>query len=318
MAEEVPVIDFAAYRLQITDPESVPDSDLKTVADSFYEALSTVGFCYIKNHGLSQDKIDDYFRVSKTFFSQPRDVKDACESPTGRFNGYQALEKERLTPTRPGDLKETFNYSACEDHLNIKYPDNVPGMEAAFSTFFTYVTHLAHRVLDVMSLSLGLQDRYYLRKRHRSLGGKKSPATLRSIYYPPLPDDGSIKHGQLRCGEHTDYGTLALLFQDKIGGLQIRSMDGTFISVPPIEGTVVVNIGDLMQRWTADKLKATVHRVVIPESETIKKQCRQSAVLFVDPDDDVIIDCFDGSGRYSPINSHDFVIGRIKATYEEA
>ncbi|XP_071114329.1 uncharacterized protein [Haliotis cracherodii] len=318
MADKVPVIDFAAYRLQISDPESVSDSDLETLADSFYNALSTVGFCYIKNHGLSQDKVDDFFRVSKTFFSEPRDVKEACESPTGRFNGFQALEKERLTPSRPGDLKETFNYSSCDDHLNIKYPDSVPGMEAAFSNFFTHVTQLAHRVLDVMSISLGLQDRNYLRSRHRSLGGKQSPATLRSIYYPPLPEDGSIKPGQLRCGEHTDYGTLALLIQDKIGGLQIMSTDGTYISVPPIEGTIVVNIGDLMQRWTADKLKATVHRVVIPEEETTKRQCRQSAVLFVDPDDDVVINCLDGSGRYSPVSSHDFVIGRIRATYGDA
>ncbi|XP_048239546.1 UPF0676 protein C1494.01-like [Haliotis rufescens] len=88
--------------------------------------------------------------------------------------------------------------------------------------------------------------------------------------------------------------------------------------VIPIEGTIVVNIGDLMQRWTADKLKATVHRVIIPHHEKMKACCRQSVALFVDPDDEVVIECLDGSNKYKPVTSRDYVGGRLRATYQPA
>ncbi|XP_071115189.1 uncharacterized protein [Haliotis cracherodii] len=318
MEDTVPIIDFSAYGLQITNKESVADSDLETLAANVYHALSTVGFLYIKNHGLPQEKIDEFFRINKTFFTQPTSVKTTCESPTGGFNGYQAFAKERLDVSKPGDLKESFNYTSCEGPFDIQWPVSVPGMEAAYGEFYEQSTKLALRILDVISLCIGLSDRNFLRNCHQSFGSKKSPGTLRSLYYPILPAGASVKPGQLRCGEHSDYGTVTLLFQDQCGGLEIVSPIGEFMPVIPIEGTIVVNIGDLMQRWTADKLKATVHRVIIPHDEKMKACCRQSVALFVDPDDDVVIECLDGSNKYKPVTSRDYVGGRLRATYQPA
>ncbi|CAB4042505.1 UPF0676 -like [Paramuricea clavata] len=123
-----------------------------------------------------------------------------------------------------------------------------------------------------------------------------------------------LKEGQIRLGEHSDYGTITLLFQDQSGGLEIRQEQG-FVSARPIEGTILVNIGDLLQRWTNDKLVSTRHRVVIPKEELRRQTARQSVVLFVRPDNDVVIECLDGSGHYPPITALDYLNQRLNATY---
>ncbi|KAJ7340037.1 hypothetical protein OS493_002759, partial [Desmophyllum pertusum] len=86
---------------------------------------------------------------------------------------------------------------------------------------------------------------------------ENASTALRLLYYPPLPEESNIKPGQVRCGEHSDYGTITLLFQDDIGGLEVLPVNGKYSPARPIAGTVLVNIGDLMQRWTADKLIST-------------------------------------------------------------
>lgn len=100
--------------------------------------------------------------------------------------------------------------------------------------------------------------------------GKGGPTTLRSNYYSPISKD--VKPGQLRCGKHLDYGSITLLFQDDVGGLEVKPNGADYIPVTPIPGTVVVNLGDLMQQWTL----ATKHRVVIPNEEAILRKERQS------------------------------------------
>ncbi|XP_046551295.1 2-oxoglutarate-dependent dioxygenase htyE-like [Haliotis rubra] len=221
MADTVPIIDFSAYGLQITDRDSVSNSELDILASNVCQALSTVGFLYIKNHGMPQKKIDDFFRINKTFFTQPECVKATCESPTGGLNGYQGFAKERLDLSKPGDLKESFNYTSYDGPIDIQWPVSVLGMGAAYDEFYEQSTKLSLRILDVISLCIGFSDRNFLRNCHQSFGSRKSPGTLRSLYYPPLPASASIEPGQLRCGEHSDYGTLTLLFQDKCGGLEV-------------------------------------------------------------------------------------------------
>ncbi|XP_067674258.1 uncharacterized protein [Haliotis asinina] len=318
MEDTVPIIDFSAYGLQITDRDSVTNSQLDILARDVYHALSTVGFLYIKNHGMPQKMIDNFFRINKTFFTQAECVKATCESPSGGFNGYQGFAKERLDVSKPGDLKESFNYTSYDGPIDIQWPVSVPGMEAAYAEFYEQSTKLSLRILDVISLCIGLSDRNILRNCHQSFGSKKSPGTLRSLYYPPLPASTRIESGQLRCGEHSDYGTLTLLFQDRCGGLEIVAPNGEFKPVVPVEGTIVVNIGDLLQRLTTDRLKATVHRVTLPNVEMEKAGCRQSVALFVDPDDEVVIECLDGSKKYKPVTSYDYVRDRLRATYQPA
>ncbi|XP_045167127.2 uncharacterized protein LOC123530421 [Mercenaria mercenaria] len=186
---------------------------------------------------------------------------------TERNFGWIAVERERLNLERPGDLKEAFNYHPADD------PDDWPTAEfqQASREMFLRCTELSHRVCDALSVGLGLGENF-MRNAHKSVSKKENQATLRSSYYPPIPQDVDIKPGQIRLGDHSDFGTITLLFQDDIGGLEVEIPGKGFVPATPIPGTVVVNIGDLMQRWTADKLVATKHRVLIPEVEFKKRK----------------------------------------------
>ncbi|XP_045167128.1 uncharacterized protein LOC123530422 [Mercenaria mercenaria] len=144
---------------------------------------------------------------------------------------------------------------------------------------FLRCTELLHRVCDALSVGLGL-DENFMRNAHKSVGKKENPTIIRSLYYPPIPQDVDIKPGQIRLGEHSDFGTITILFQDDIGRHEVEIPGEGSVPATPLPGTIVVNIGDLLQRWTADTLVATKHRVLIPEVEFRKRKPRQS-VFFV-------------------------------------
>jgi len=176
---------------------------------------------------------------------------------------------------------------------------------------------LGARVLSIMAIGLKLDPNTFVfayEKMGTSLGG----CQLRYNYYPMIPDINKVKPRQIRCGEHTDYGGITLLIQDDAGGLEVSNIkyNGQFVPATPIKGTILVNIADLMQRWTSDKLKSTVHRVVIPEVEIKRRVPRRSLVFFVDPDTDAPITCLDGSNKYPPITSGEWIKGKLFATYK--
>ncbi|XP_067675655.1 uncharacterized protein [Haliotis asinina] len=313
-ASAIPVVDFQKYGLNVTDPKSVTGDVLETTAKEIYDAFSTTGFLYLINHGMGEKEVNDMFSVSKSFFDKPVEEKKRCARIPAEHgdHGWIALESESLNPKRKvGDLKEAFNFTPGHDGL---WPEEPVEFESTFVSFHADCTRLTERILDVLSIGLKLQDRYYLRECHNLMGKKGGATTLRSLYYPAL--SGSMKPGQVRCGEHSDYGTMTLLFQDDTGGLEVVNTDGVYVPATPIPGAIIVNIGDMMQRWTADQLKGTKHRVLIPEAEVKKRQSRQSIAFFVNPNNDTMIKCLDGSDKYEPISSEDYLNYRFSVTYE--
>ena len=180
--------------------------------------------------------------------------------------------------------------------------------------FFEVSSVLAYRLLDVLTLGLGL-PKDVLRRSHKFVGNKGNSSQIRTLYYPPIPPDRYIKTDQARLSEHIDYGTFSFIFQDDTGGLQVQSPDGKFVPVTPIPGTVVVAVGALLQRWTSDFLPGSMHRILMPEDEKQRKRIRQSLVFFMQPDDDCIITCLDGSGKYEPISSRGYVNYKLSNQY---
>ncbi|XP_071151779.1 uncharacterized protein [Mytilus edulis] len=304
----IPVIDFQKYGLHIEKAESVPREDLKELGDQMCQALKNIGFCYLKNHGVPDAQLKQVLEYSKQFFSQPLKEKEKCAKPDEGYDGWIGLEKENLNLERPvGDYKETYNITpTCEI-----WPTNMPEFETVLMDFLKKCIDLALRVFDVISVGLNLEDKIFFRNCHKLIGQRGNVTALRSLFYPAIPMEKEIKEGQVRCGEHSDYGTLTLLFQDLVGGLEVKTRDGDYIQATPIPSTIVVNIGDMMQRWTADKLIATKHRVLIPNEESIKRQSRQSAALFVVPDSFSVITCLDDSEKYSPITCIDYLYGKF-------
>ncbi|KAL5009738.1 hypothetical protein ScPMuIL_012043 [Solemya velum] len=311
MESSIPVIDFSVYRLQIDDEKTVKIDDLKAIADELLSALGGVGFFYIKNHGFPSDLVASLRRITREFFEQPEAVKCQYARQVATNNGWVATGRESLNPMRPGDYKEAYNYMPNE--TGQKWPEFLPDFVPLHTKFFTQAKKLTERLLDVLSISLGLKDRTFMRNCHRLMGHPGNCTAIRSLYYPPVTKP--LEKEQIRLGEHSDYGTVTLLFQDDVGGLQVQTKDGNFVEVPPIPDTIVVNTGDLLQRWTSDAIIAAKHRVLIPEEERKKELPRQSFAFFVHPDDEVMIECLDGSNKYEPVTGKGYLDMRFAVTY---
>ncbi|XP_075994666.1 uncharacterized protein LOC142989130 [Genypterus blacodes] len=307
---KIPVVDFGVYSLKEDD---VTDEQLDALGEEMKSAFIDVGFVYLKNTGISQEEVDRVMDISKKFFLQPEDLKEPFRRGdfTHSYNhGWASLENERLNPLRPSDLKESYNMVAV--HSDMKWPSAgaAAGFQEIQTSFFLRCKDLSLRVLRVMALSLGLDPEVFL-SAHSFIGHEVNCTTLRALYYPPVDWD-KMKEGQLRCGEHSDYGSITMLFQGTNEGLQVHSRSGEYISAPCIPGAVLINIADLMQRWTSDQFVSAVHKVLMPPAgDTSPRQC---VAFFVQPDDDALISCCDGSNKYPPVTSGAYLKMRLDST----
>ncbi|KAI4892814.1 hypothetical protein NFI96_017247, partial [Prochilodus magdalenae] len=292
--DSIPVVDFGAYRLGVND---VTNDKLQQLCEEVKTAFIEVGFVYLKNTGIDEKEVECIRAISKKFFLLPEEKKKRFSRGSFSNNlnhGWISSGTERQTLPQEewpsGDL------------------DEFHGIQ---ESFFLHCKELSLRVLRVMALSLGLEFDCFL-KAHKLIGSDENGTTLRSLYYPPVKSE-SVKDGQLRCGEHSDYGSITLVFQSHEGGLQVLNRKGEYISAPSIPETVLVNIADLMQRWTSDVFVSAVHRVLLPPAND--SSTRQSLAFFVQPDDDAIITCCDGSNKYPPVKSLDYLKAKFKESY---
>jgi len=291
---DIPVIDFSVF----TNGDATAR---QTVVDQIYQACHQIGFMYLDNTGISIDVLKKVFTQSKYFFNLPLAMKQQLAWSNEFSNqGYIGIEREHLDPNKPGDLKEAFNVGkqkATEDPCIV--------------AFYQACTEVANRVLQAFALALQLPFDFFATRHDRQ------NHTLRLLHYPPLQQPPKL--GQVRAGEHSDYGSITLLFQDEVGGLEVQTASGEWIAAPPIPGTVVVNTGDLMQRWTNHVFCSTKHRVMIPGDDRVK-QSRYSVAFFCHPNDDTEIACLESCQSepapiYPPISAGDYLISRLQATY---
>ena len=301
---EIPVIDFSKFK---TD-----NIARLQVVKEIYRACSEVGFMYLENFGISHDLIDQVFERSKYFFNLPLEVKqNLAWSDEFSNQGYVGIERERLNPSNPGDLKEAFNISRL--HKNIGNINREVSLinDTCIVEFFEACTEVANRVLEAFAVALELPTDFFA-KNH-----DQNHHTLRSLHYPPLQN--SPKPKQVRAGEHSDYGSITLLFQYEIGGLEIQTASGEWVAAPAIPNTVIVNTGDLMQRWTNHVFCSTKHRVMIPDDAKVHKS-RYSIAFFCHPNDNTEVACLpscmkDKLPMYPPISAGEYKQQRLQATY---
>lgn len=266
-----------------------------------YQACTKVGFMYLKNFDISQKLIEQVFSTSKHFFNQPIENKQkSAWSDEVSNQGYVGIERERLNPNKPGDLKEAFNISRLT---------NTHTQEPCIIEFFQACTNLSFQILKAFASALELPIDFFANNHNQN------HHTLRLLHYPPIQTP--LLPEQTRAGEHSDYGSITLLFQhDEISGLEIQTASGDWIKAPAIPGTVVVNTGDLMQHWTNNKFCSTKHRVVIPDNAN---QSRYSIAFFCHPNDDTQItclpSCMNETPIYPPISAKEYLLERLQATY---
>jgi isopenicillin N synthase-like dioxygenase len=291
----------------------------------------TTGFLAIADHGVPQDVIDGAWNKAREFFDQPVEVKQAARAPyPGYPYGYLGPDSEALAASRgvetPPDLKESFNGGPLsvppgmtdKDALAFCYAETIwpaapAGFKEAWQAYYGAMEDLAARIMRLFAAALTLPEDYFE-------GMIDHPVSaLRALNYPAqtVPP----KPGQLRAGAHSDYGSLTILLpQEGSKGLQIQRADGSWLDVPPIPGAFVINIGDLMQRWTNDRWVSTVHRVTNPANAEEAMARRQSFAYFHQPNWFAEIKCLDvclelgEQPKYEPVLSGPYLRSKFTST----
>ena len=267
---------------------------------------------YLKNSGIKPDLIAKTFEHSKQFFDLTLAEKNQLAwSDKFSNRGYVGLGRERLDENKPGDLKEAYNIG-LESSLHNQWLEGDKEFRSLMLDFFSACTTAATKIARAMAIALKLPESFLI-DRH-----DKQDNTLRLLHYPPI--EKALEQDQLRAGEHSDYGSFTLLFQDTIGGLEVRNAHDEWIEAPFIPETVLVNTGDLMQRWTNHIFRSTKHRVGIPQDQKVK-QSRYSIAFFCHPNHDTEISCLktcqsaEYPPLYPPITAGDYLLSRLQATY---
>ncbi|KIW03576.1 uncharacterized protein PV09_05331 [Verruconis gallopava] len=325
----IPLIDFSQFLHGNADAKS---ATAKEILSGFQKA----GFIYLRNHGIPKETVKTVFEESAQWFARPQEQKDALAWYSPKANrGYTAHGREKVTNlTEQGDvealraavpdLKESLEIGReGEPDCPNMWADDEAGkrFKATMLSFFDTCKNLHIELMRAIAVGLGIDESWFDGYTDRG------DNTLRLLHYPPVKKAVfDANKSQVRAGAHTDYGSVTLLFQDSRGGLQVESPNGNFIDATPIEGTIVINAGDLLARWSNDTIRSTTHRVVEPphppsEGADGEYPSRYSIAYFCNPNFDRMIEvipstCAQGEKpKYEPVRSGEYLVRRLTATY---
>ena len=305
--DRIPVVDLAPLR---------DGSDPMGVARKIRQALGSAGFMYVRGHGIDPGIVDDTFAAAQRFFDLPESDKAALDIRNSgpALRGYIGVFGENTDPGKTRDLKECIDIGpespppATPFFGPNLWPDGLPGFREAVMSYHDTVLGLARLVQRGVALSLDLP------RDHFDPIMTNPISVLRLLHYPP--QTGRIDESVIGTGAHTDYGSLTILAQDDVGGLQVMNRAGEWVEAPPIDGTFVVNIGDLVQRLTNGRYLANLHRVINTSGRE-----RYSIPFFLDADFDAVIapldNCIDAATpkAYDAVTCGAHKWARYKASY---
>lgn len=310
---ELPVIDIGP----LLDAEV--GLEVAAAVDALDRACTDIGFFAVIGHQIDPALSMAVFAAAETFFSWPTDRKEAIAiGRSANHTGYVALEAERLQPDLLGDLKEAIDIALEPAALSadctigaestISQLPPIEGLAAAVVAYQRQGLRAAAGVLRGLALALDLPPRFFAERMRR-------PACfLRMLRYPPT--QSAAETVQLGCGAHTDYGLITLLAVDGVSGLEVCGRDGSWTPVSAPHGALVVNLGDLLARWTNERYVSTPHRVrAVPQD-------RCSMPFFVNPDADVLVEAIPScvpvgqQPRWPPVVAGAYLHERFAATHE--
>jgi len=255
------------------------------------KACSQVGFFYIKGHGVSKKLIQRTFQEMKRFFDLPLEKKMEISCKDTPNRGYFNVgEGEKLGEKKIADLKEAVDIAREDDLLRAdkmrlpnKWPSNLPGWKETMDEYFAAMTKLGFELTHGIAIALNIKEDWFDDKL------RAPSTTLRLVHYPPQ-EQKDVDEDHLGAGPHTDYGVLTILAQDN-PGLQVMNRAGEWIAVPPIPDAFVINLGDMMPRWTNGFFLSTPHRVINTTSKFHRTPDRYSIPFFFEPDFEAIVEC---------------------------
>jgi isopenicillin N synthase-like dioxygenase len=296
--EKIPVIDFAGL--------TAADLALrKATATNMREAFEDFGFIYLKNHSVPQSVVDELFAQGIEFFRLP-------EATKAEAGGYREPGISALDPSKPTDVKERFRGPYNNNLPPGYWPEQLPHFREAISNFHERGLVVLRQLMHGVALSLGLPEEFFDEAHQPQTGA------VLLLHYPPITQP--LLPGQLRSGAHTDFGTMTLLFHHGSSeGLEIQRPGDHWLHAPSIPGAAIVNVGDLLSRWSNRQLRSVLHRVVPPQGEAAQRP-RYSATLFYEPRHEVVISCLEPCqspskpALYPPITAGEHLAARRRET----
>ena len=312
---EIPVLDVSALN-------GGSPAELAALADQFRDVYGNVGFGYISHHGIPQDLIDRVFSASQRFHALPRDQKMQVEL-NHLHRGYIPINTSTDVNSKLADVKKP-NQSESFMVMREDAPDqdtgaylagpnqwpDLDGFQADVMAYHDALCTLGQKLMHVAALAMGVDPRAVL-------PAFETPTTwLRLLYYPPT--EPMAEADVFGSAPHTDFGCLTILAQDDIGGLQVMTPSGNWVDAPRIPGTFVVNVGDMLHRWSNGRLLATPHRVINRSGKT-----RYSCPFFFDPNVSTDITPWPAcvptgeSPAYASVNFGEFLRSELQAGYDK-
>ena len=308
--KNIPSVDLSAF---LSADSLRKEKFIKEIGEAYEE----IGFVALKGHFLSDELTENLYKEVKNFFDLPQEVKNKYEIPgIGGQRGYTSFGKESAKGRTEGDLKEFWHFGqevVDNDELKASYPDNVIVKELAnFNEIgqetYRQLEKTAVYVLRALALYIGL-DEYYFDKFV-----KNGNSILRPIHYPPIVDEPK---GAVRAAAHGDINLITLLMGASASGLQVQTKAGEWVPVTALPEQLVINVGDMLERHTNNKLRSTIHRVVNPPKEEWDKP-RYSIPFFTHPVSEMPLDCLeecitkDNPKQYEDITAGEFLNERLR------
>lgn len=307
-AEEMPILDLSPL---------VAGQPIDALARALRRACETTGFFYVANHGVPRKVVDDVFEATRRYFDLPLEERLKLKIDDRFRRGFMP-EGINQHPGYAPDIKESYEFALdlpLDDpavvaglplHGPNRWPAGHPWLRAAAEAYFAETMALGKRLLRVFALSLGMPEDFFLQYT------RKPMVQTRLFHYRPAPAD-ALDRKAFGVAPHSDYGMITLLTQDPIGGLELRKRDGEWVRAPWVDGTFVVNLGDMFKVWTNDVYVSNLHRVV----NRLGRE-RYSIPTFFNLDYDAPVHCLptcqspENPPRYQPIRSGDYLVQRFR------
>jgi isopenicillin N synthase-like dioxygenase len=299
----------------MTDIASVSlDRPLGEFSEELGQSFEEFGFAIVRDHGVPQDLISRAEDKAKAFFALPQDVKMKYKIPGGGgARGYTPFGVETAKGATARDLKEFWHVGRellpgdpLERFMSPNvWPEEVEGFRETFEELYAKLEESGLRILSAIALHLGLPEHYF------DATVDKGNSVLRLLHYPPISE---AAEGEIRAAAHEDINTITLLLGAEEAGLQLLSKQGQWLPVSPPPGALAVNIGDMLQRLTAGRMRSTTHRVVNPVGPAARR-ARYSMPFFLHFRPDFLIDSEKELGvarKEDPITAHEYLEERLR------
>ncbi len=306
----------------------IPKLDLSEFTDGTLEqklefvkqlgnAYEDIGFVAIRNHGIPQKDLKALYASVEAFFGLPQEIKNKYDdSDGGGQRGYTGFGKEHAKDRNAGDLKEFWHFGQYIDNSDAQPPDfranrlvdELPDFNHFGEKLYKSLEQTGVKMLRAIALYLELEEHYF---DSRVFNGN---SILRAIHYPPITSDPK---DAIRAGEHEDINLITLLVGASADGLEVLNRQGEWIGITEVEDHIVVNVGDMLQRLTNDRLRSTTHRVVNPPEEKWSEP-RFSIPFFLHPRPEARLDCLSSCisethpQKYDDISANEFLMLRLR------